>query len=114
MKLINVTPHRIDLIIEHHSIIIPPSGIIARCSVETAPQQPITSSFDGIDFDVPFSKSSLGDIVGLPAPQEGVLYISSVVVAQKCKEIGRNDVIVPEVLRDQSGNIYGCKGFYQP
>jgi hypothetical protein len=56
----------------------------------------------------PTSKTEFGKPEGLPELQEGVFYIVSQLV--KSALPNRADLLVPaEVVRDQSGNIVGCK-----
>ena len=114
MQFINITPHSIDLIVSNTKISIPPTGIIARCSVESEQLPTISASFDGMNFEIPLSQTKLGEIVGLPPQLENTYYITSIVVAQKASQLGRQDVLVPDVIRDTKGNIIGCKGFYRP
>lgn len=114
MQFINITPHSIDLIISNTKISIPPTGVVARCAVESEQLATISASFDGMNFEIPLSQTKLGEIVGLPPQLENTYYITSIVVAQKASQLGRQDVIVPDVVRDTKGNIIGCKGFYRP
>jgi len=110
-KLVNLTPHTINIIIRH-SIEIPPSGIIARCKTD----RQIIDSFiledvedvDGWDITVPVIKTRFGEVEGLPEPQEGTIYIVSHLVAQAVPD--REDVFFPDdLVRDSQGNVVGCR-----
>jgi hypothetical protein len=60
------------------------------------------------DTNVPVTKTSFGQVVGLPSEQWDVWLIVSQVV--KSALPGRPDLVVPaDVVRDKSGNIIGCR-----
>ena len=99
----NMTPHPINVVNgEGKNIrIIPNEGII-RLKTETSP----AGKVDGI----PLTKTVFGVSEGLPEFQEGVFLIVSQLVKNALPE--RKDLIVPaEVVRDEKGNIIGCKSF---
>lgn len=102
MKIMNLTPHRIDFVTADGSPLmsVEPSGTVARVSVKTETIGEVAG--------IPVTKSVYSDIVDLPAPQEGVVYIVSSLVAQRC--VDRDDVYIPnESVRDSEGKIVGCK-----
>lgn len=109
-KFINLTPHEVTILSGSNTILIPPSGIVARCSTVISP---LPSAFIG-NIEIKINKSSLGDIIGLPPKQEGTYYITSIIVAQKGKQIDRDDLLAPDTIRDDQGNVIGCKGFLIP
>jgi len=97
----NFTPHNITITDSDGNVlkVIEPSGL-ARLSVKTVP----AGEIDG----VPISKTVFGEPEGLPEYQKGVYYIVSQLVKTALPE--RKDLFVPaEVLRDEKGNIVGCK-----
>lgn len=50
-----------------------------------------------------------GEVTGLPEPEDGVLYIVSMMVLEACR---REDLIAPvDMVRDNTGRIIGCRGF---
>lgn len=52
------------------------------------------------------------EIVNLPEPKPDTCYIVSKILAQACPE--REDLIFPGALvRDESGDVVGCTGFYR-
>ena len=104
--LVNLTPHKLDIHCEDDEILmIEPSGEEARISIENIPQDNIV--VHGC-MSVPTSLSVPGEITGLPDPKEGVLYITSLAVAQKAN---RKDVLSPgELIRDDENRVIGCKG----
>lgn len=110
MNLVNLTPHPINVISNGKVIIISTSGIIARCTTVISDLDPIY--VDGIK--IPIAQSLIGDIINLPDAQPDTMYIASILVATKAKQLGRTDVVSPDTIRDDLGNIIGCKGFIIP
>ena len=104
MKIINLTPHPINLVSNDGRLIdtIEPSGNVARISVQ--------HETVGELCNVPLVKSVYGEIEGLPEPIEGVWYIVSGMVKSALPE--RKDLVVPaQLVRDDSGNVVGCAAF---
>ena len=105
-KLINLTPHDLIIFKDGSKTIIPASGKVARVSSVDTPRGDI----DGI----PVVARGFGDVVDLPAPQDGVIYIVSVMVLSALAG-KRDDVVAPDTgagaVRDDSGRIVGVKGF---
>ena len=59
---------------------------------------------------IPLTTTSFGDVIDLPAPQDGVFFIVSRLVLSACPD--RNDLLVPnDLVRDDNGNIIGAKSF---
>jgi hypothetical protein len=99
MKIINLTPHAINL----PGITVPPSGQLARCqeTVKTVDQIEVEGAV------VPVVEKTFGDVTGLPEPVWGTIYIVSALVAQAVR---RSDVFCPgDPVRDTEGKIIGCK-----
>lgn len=93
-NLVNLTPHTINIfsgsILEFK---FEPSGTIAR--VET------TQEFMGyitIDsgIDIPLMKTIYGNIIDLPEPVQGTVYIASSLVVERAIKLGRTDVVAPD------------------
>ena len=107
MKLVNLTPHALNLMIAGPTgpvVTIPPSGQVARCAVERA--QVDTVTVDGIA--VPVNQTRFGEVFDLPDPQPDTIYIVSAVVAQAVPD--RPDVfIVDDAVRDEQGRIIGAR-----
>lgn len=104
MKLLNLTPHLLTLVGGNGTITVPPSGQVARLAVTRTACPPVT--IDGVT--LPVSRPVLGDIVGLPAPEPGVLLVVSALVAEAAN---RGDVMSPgELLRDSTGAVIGARG----
>ena len=83
----NLTPHDVNLILPDGEVLtIPASGKVAIPVVKTV-------------FDT--------NVTDLPDPQDGVIYLTSTLVAQAVPD--RDDVLVPaDLRRDDAGRIIGC------
>lgn len=104
MKIINLTPHALNLIVGDKETVIQPSGTVARAA--TIRKQIGTIHVDGVD--VPINKTVFGDITGLPDPQTDTIYVVSMLVAQAVPH--REDVfIVDDTVRDEKGRIIGAR-----
>lgn len=101
-KIINCTPHRIDIAREDGSILsIEPSGIVPRCSQS----EKKLLSLNGIAI----TKQTFGEVVNLPEEKPGVFMVVSRMVAAAVK--GRKDLLVPgPLVRDENGQPCGCRG----
>ena len=103
-KIVNLTPHSINLLVDDKEIIIPPSGTIARAATQR--KQIGAIKIDGVD--VPVNKTVFGDVVGLPDPKPDTIFVVSMLVAQAVPH--REDVfIVDDTVRDDEGRIVGAK-----
>ncbi len=107
MKIVNCTPHAIVVrdAVEQDRI-FPPSGILVRCAVRSVP----CATVDG----VPVVRSEMGDLEGLPEPEQGTVYIVSTPAAQKAAALGRPDVLSPDTgptaIRE-NGQVKAVRGF---
>ena len=99
MSFVNLTPHEIT-IIGAETIVVPPSGTVARVSSVSVPSMPR----DGVECTV----FVFGGVQGLPEPAAGVTFIVSGMVLDACN---RSDLAAPGVLvRDDAGQPIGCRG----
>lgn len=99
-NIINLTPHAITETMTNTTFA--PSGTVARVSSE--------SICAGNINNIPVFITKFGDVQDLPAPQEGTIYIVSLLVKQASPD--RRDLVSPGTLvRDDKGNPVGCKGF---
>ena len=102
MRLVNLTPHDIHIIVDGTSLTIPKTGDLARAKEEVFNEGCI--EVEGLQ--VPVVRKEFGEIINLPAPEEGTIYIVSAIVATAAN---RDDVVCPgNPVRDESGNIIGC------
>lgn len=101
IKFANMTPHDVNLILPDETIFtIPASGVVARVGCH--------SEQIGVLGNIPVTKTVFDTVVtDLPEPQEGVIYLTSTLVAQAV--LDRTDVLVPaDLRRDDAGRIIGC------
>lgn len=106
MKVVNLTPHTLNVCNAEGDPLaeFPPSGKTARIDV----QYRQTGRLNLDETDVPVFEAEYGDIEGLPAPEEGVVFVVSGMVKA---QTDREDVFSPgELIRDEDGNPKGCKG----
>ena len=115
MEFKNYTPHPVNIFdSKNKKIMVIPvetdnngQKIQVRVSEITEPREPIEG--------IPIIKKLYGDVVGLPAPQAGVILIVSIVVLAALQG-KRADVVCPDtgvdsVVRDGQGNILGVRRF---
>ena len=108
MLLKNFTPHNVVVIVNETKIVIPSDGIARVTETKT-----VAPSIDVDGVTVETFISSFGEVENLPPQEEGVMVIVSALVASAAK--GRDDLLVPgELVRDDGGNIVGCKSLRRP
>lgn len=102
MKLVNLTPHVLNIVAADGSIVdIQPSGNVARVASTSA----VVATINGINV----TASTWGDVTGLPTAQDGVILIVSRMVKDRVAD--RADVMVPGApVRDADGKIIGASG----
>lgn len=101
MTIVNLTPHTITIVRENGNIEIAPSGVIPRVSVKTVPSGEIGG--------IPLFRNEYGNVVDLPDPVDGTLYVVSGLLKSACPN--RTDLVVPaRQIRDEAGRIIGCEG----
>ena len=108
MKIKNFTPHNVVVIVNETKIVIPSDGIARVTETKT-----VAPSIDVDGVAVETFVSAFGEVENLPPQEEGVMVIVSALVASAAK--GRDDLLVPgELVRDDGGNIVGCKSLRRP
>lgn len=102
MKIVNCTPHEINVVKEDGTILtIEASGIVPRCTQTEAH----VASINGIAV----TKQVFGEVINLPEAQPGVFLVVSRLVASAAK--GRKDLLVPgPMIRGEDGRPCGCRG----
>lgn len=100
--ILNYMPHTLNIVLPSGERVAIESSGVARCSVKNVQ----VGEADGI----PIVTAEYGDIVGLPDPQDGVVYVVSMLVASRA---GRADVFGPDsgptAIRDASGQIVAVR-----
>lgn len=94
--VINVLPPNGD---ESAMMIVPPSGIVARCASTEIVRRAI-GRFNGLDME-------FGEISDLPAPEEATIFIASRLVAERAH---RQDVVAPGRMIVLSSGERACVG----
>jgi len=101
-RVVNLTPHVVRL---NDGTEYPPSGTVARVSTKYVQIRKLGS--------IPIYKTDFGNIVGLPEPEDGVIYVVSGMIASATPD--RDDVVSPAtghpdaVRRD--GQVWSVPGF---
>lgn len=109
MRLVNLTPHVINIIGPDGNplISIPPSGDVIRVEIQSEELPPLEG--------IPIVRAGIIRLVDpLPAPQADTIYIVSTLVAQEAAKLGRYDFFAPDtgpesVVRDENGRIIGVR-----
>ena len=110
MKIVNLTPHDVKLFHEGKEHVFPNAGVIAR----VASSSEFSHSVNGL----PVHKTIYAEVENLPEPQDGVIYIVALLVAQVLAGT-RTDIVCPDTgpdsaVRDNKGLIAGVKRFMVP
>lgn len=107
-RFVNLTPHEVFLVpAAGGELHVPPSGSLARCDTERR----VVDTIEVEGVRIPITMVMLGEIEGLPAPEEGTIYIVSLHAALRAARDGRvDDILVSdETIRDEKGRIIGCR-----
>ena len=108
VRIVNLSPHEVNVVTEAGVTSIPPSGDVARVAISREEVEPII--VDGAE--IPVNRVSYGELEGLPAPREGTYYIVSSIVAMSARAPARTDILVPDdFIHDNEGKIVGCRAF---
>ena len=112
MKVLNLTPHTINLMVGESIIEVPASGIIARCGEDVKSCDPI--KIDGIAVET--VKKGFHSVDNIPNEKPGQIVLVSLMVLNAIKEMGieRADLFAPDTgngsaVRDENGRIKGVK-----
>ena len=88
VSLVSLLSHEIVVRLDGRDITIPPSGQVARVAATSREVAKVG--------DIPIVATEFGEIVGLPEPKPGVLYLGSTLLAQAAARLGRTDVVSPD------------------
>ena len=103
-KIINLTPHAVNIICNEKTITFEASGEVARCKQSDSTIGKIETE----NGTIAISATKFGDVEGLPEPKADTYYIVSRLIMQACSD--RADLLVPnEIVRDETGRIVGCE-----
>jgi len=107
--LMNLTPHPIKILNLDETVMIAPSGMIARV-VETpvGAGEVVTVLVDGYKKKVTITAAMHKGVKDLPDPVDGIQFIVSRPVTLAAR--GRDDLLVPDdFVRNEVGEIMGCR-----
>ena len=112
MKLVNLTPHTLNIHSNGQVLEVAPSGIVARVKVDRVKLKNIIVG----DFTIAVNSTKYGDVIDLPDPVKGTIYVVSALVLQRANERvtdwnEREDLFSPgELARNAEGVVVGCHG----
>ena len=119
MKIVNLTAHVLNIVCKGTTLSVEPSGKIARLKekvFETLPSLIVSTGWGRDNYhEVPVVVKGMEQIIDLPEPEEGTMFVASALVAQEAVNAGRVDVLCPGTLvRDDKGVVVGCGGLVRP
>lgn len=111
MRLVNLTGHELKLT-DGSAIVVLPSEGRARVISESSHIGDVELT-DLPGFHVPITRLVEKEVVNLPPPTDGTLFVVSGIVAAHSP---RMDVVAPgRLLRDKiTKQVIGCQGFVKP
>ena len=104
ITIINLTPHPVNLLdVDANVVITFYSEGLARCSQNDV-------IIGKLNKDIILTKTSYGEVIGLPEQLPRTFYIVSRLVRNALPT--RTDLLVPnQLIRDSEGQIVGCRSF---
>ena len=112
MKLVNLTPDTLNIHSNGQVLEVAPSGIVAQVKVDHVKLKNIIVG----DFTIAVNSTKYGDVIDLPDPVKGTIYVVSALVLQRANERvtdwnEREDLFCPgELARNAEGVVVGCHG----
>ncbi len=106
-KVINLTPHTINIISEDGNVT---ASFVSEGIARATQMSETVGDINGIEL----VKMSFGATENLPAPVEGTYLVVSIITANAAEAEGRPTddlVITADPVRDAEGKIIGCKRF---
>ena len=100
LTLVNLTPHALVISRDGDTLVVAPSGEVARVATET------------VEVSTGFYEVHYGEVVNLPEPKEGTIYIVSGLVLSGLAG-SRSDVYAPATAlaaRNELGHIVSVPG----
>lgn len=106
----NLTPHRVVITTPEEDIgFISEGEPYPRARVHKLPYGELVVPSQYRDVRVPIWYTRTGEVLNLPEPEEGTLFIVSRVVAEALPN--RDDLLFPDdLVRDKEGRVIGAKG----
>ena len=120
MKITNLTPHNITIMgTNGKSIVVPASGVVARCETETKKLGRLHSladapkNSDGEIVLISTVKTTFGTVTNVPEykDRDGIYIVSRIVLSALQATRDDQEVYAPgELIRDDAGIVVACKG----
>lgn len=109
----NLCPHSIHLVGDNGAVItFAESGQVARVDVKREKRKVNVQIAPGVILSMEVQDVAHVDVVNLPEPEDGVIFLVSSYVAQFTK---RPDVLCPNTdasaIKDEQGRVIGVRGF---
>ena len=105
MRVVNLTPHEVKIVDGGNNVVaVFPSDGVARASQHDVLVDEINS--------IPVVKTEFGEVLGLPEPTEGTVFIVSRITVEVARARGLNTddlLITSGAVRDDQGRIVGCR-----
>lgn len=105
MRIVNLTPHEVKIVDGGNNVVaVFPSDGVARASQHDMLVDEINS--------IPVVETEFGEVLGLPEPTEGTVFIVSriTVEAARAQGLSTDDLLVTSgAVRDDQGRIVGCR-----
>jgi len=105
MKIRNLTPHDVEILDSNKNTV----RTIKKENCNTPRLVEDCKVIDKID-DIIIKSKSYSKCIDLPEQVEGVYLIVSGLIASAMK---RDDLLIPNTVRDEGGRIIGCDSFSQ-
>lgn len=112
-NIVNLCPHDITIMREtgknefEEIVRILPSGTVARCNSKTEKHGYLKLPEKGLP-SIQLTETSYYEVMDLPEPKEGVIYVVSSLVAEAMRNSGRTDIrIINGTIRGPQGEILG-------
>ena len=104
ITIINLTPHPVNLLdVDANVVITFHTEGLARCYQNDV-------IIGRLNKDIILTKTSYGEVIGLPEQSPRTFYIVSRLVRNALPN--RTDLLVPnQLIRDSEGQIVGCRSF---
>ena len=104
VEFVNLTPHPLNIHDDEGNLVILPSSGKVRVKANYTR----VNTIRGVDIYT----CEYGQVEGLPAPKNGVLYIVSGLIKNAVPH--RKDILAPgELVRNEVGQPIGCRGLRQ-
>ena len=115
VRFVNLCPHPIHLVGDNGAVVtFAESGTVARVNIRKENRQMKVQIAPGIFLDMLVQEVVQEEVVNLPEPEEGVIYLVSSYVAQYFAG-QREDLLCPNTdstaVKDDSGKVIGVRSF---